>query len=491
MRLPPPSMLQSLQSVSSTIPFNKLSALVFVMCLSAVSTLSQPRESRIKISIDNPPELSVTIEQSTPTSSWSFKNAYAGTLGLGERIEKFRVSRASESVQVKTIATGEFRSEGLAESVSYVVRVTPHQKNELAHVSWLAKDYGLLMLADLLPVLPGRERGTAVEFELPEDWLVYSSVMSDRERRFSLDDLEKAVFFVGRGLRSNSKRVRDIEFKVITNIDWNFSDKSLLNSAARVLERYFELTGFKLRGKPTILLAPFPGPDSSSEWKAETRGSTLVLLLNSQAQVKNWMGLLGVIFTHELFHLWVPNSLALNGDYDWFFEGFTLYIALQEALSLKLIGFQEYLDTLGRVYDSYRSQPDNHTLLEASERRWTSSSSAVYDRGMLVAFIYDLILKRESNGKQTVRDLYRSLFAKFADKPANANDVIIGLLTSLPATSNFARSFIETRDRIELEKILPAFGIKIDSSLSQSHVSVLKELSDEQKKLLRSLGYRK
>ena len=62
---------------------------------------------------------------------------------------------------------------------------------------------------------------------------------------------------------------------------------------------------------------------------------------------------LGILLAHELFHLWVPNSLKLAGDYDWFFEGFTIYQALRLDLRLHLISFDDYLDTIARVYDSY------------------------------------------------------------------------------------------------------------------------------------------
>ena len=42
----------------------------------------------------------------------------------------------------------------------------------------------------------------------------------------------------------------------------------------------------------------------------------------------------------------MPNSLKLEGDYDWFFEGFTLYMALRTALELKVIDFKGFLKTL-------------------------------------------------------------------------------------------------------------------------------------------------
>ena len=107
------------------------------------------------------------------------------------------------------------------------------------------------------------------------------------------------------------------------------------------------------------------------------------------------MAKLGIVLSHELFHLWVPNSLSLKGDYDWFFEGFTLYQALRTDLRLGLISFDDYLATIAKVYDSYRSSvdADRISLIEASERRWTTSSSLVYEKGMLVAFIYDLMLE--------------------------------------------------------------------------------------------------
>ena len=179
----------------------------------------------------------------------------------------------------------------------------------------------------------------------------------------------------------------------------------------KVMKNYLELTGFRLPGGAFIMIAPLPVKVGSTKWRAETRGSTVVLLIDPAADFKNWVGQLGVIFTHELLHLWVPNQLQLEGDYDWFFEGFTLYTALQTALKLKIINFKEYLDTLARVYDSYLSYADDLSLIEASERRWTTPGSLVYDKGMLVAFLYDLKIRKESGGKTTLADRYRELFS--------------------------------------------------------------------------------
>ena len=84
------------------------------------------------------------------------------------------------------------------------------------------------------------------------------------------------------------------------------------------------------------------------------------------------------------------------------FEGFTLYTALRTSQELGGIDFKETLNTLGRVYDVYLSHPDEQSLIEASETRWTNFGSQVSIKGMLVAFLYDLKIRKESGGKLTL-----------------------------------------------------------------------------------------
>ncbi|HEV8369859.1 MAG TPA: hypothetical protein VGQ39_18030 [Pyrinomonadaceae bacterium] len=469
----------------------RLFALSSFLCLWAVYATGQSSKPTVKVSIHTPSEVQIHISDLPPAASWSFRNSYAGALGLGEKISGFQAKRFDERLLVKTITPGEYRSEKLAENVTYLVSIPPSRSTDLAHVSWLTGESGLLMLADLLPESLSAEHGAVLEFDLPIGWAVHSHVMPDEGQRYSVDQVAAEVFFVGRGLRVASKIVRDMNLQVVIDTKLMLNETDVLKAAARVLEEYSDLTRFKLRQNPTILVASFPVSDSDSRWKSETRGSSVMLLLNQETLAKNWRAQLAVIFTHEIFHWWVPNSLLLTGNYDWFFEGFTLYVGLQAALRLKLIGFEEYLATLSRVYDSYLSYPDEQTLIEASEKRWTSSNPIVYDKGMLAAFVYDLTRRSATKGKTGLGDQYRAFFSQLAGEPANANDVIIRLLTSSPETAGFSKSYIESRNRIELEKILTPFGLAVETTGRNSHINVRKQLTDDQKRLLRSLGYRK
>ena len=83
-------------------------------------------------------------------------------------------------------------------------------------------------------------------------------------------------------------------------------------------------------------------------------------------------------------------------------------------------------------------------MIEASETRWTNFGSQVYVKGMLVAFLYDLKIRKESGGKLTLADRYRELFSRRVAANANGNEVIIAVLDSAPAMSGFAKSYIES-----------------------------------------------
>jgi predicted metalloprotease with PDZ domain len=405
---------------------------------------------------------------------------------MAERVGDFRAMSAdSQDAQVKKSAAGEFRSELDATRFVYTVKLSEPRANDVPHVSWLADDRGFLMFADLIP--QDIETLTA-EFKLPTGWTIESSLVTDATGRYTVSEPQKAVFLVGRSLRKTSNTLDDVNLDVVLSGAWPFKEADALKAAGTVLQKYLALTGFKLPNRAAIMIAPSPIADSSG-WKAETRGSTVVVVANPK-KFDFWRNQLTIIFSHEMLHLWVPNSLKLEGDYDWFFEGFTLYTALRTAHELGAVGFKETLDTLGRVYDVYLSYPDEQSLIEASETRWTNPFSNVYVKGMLVAFLYDLKIRKESGGRLMLADRYRELFSRRVAANANGNEAIIAVLDSAPAMSGFAKSYVENSTKLELEHVLPAYGLTLDSSGKKSQLRVSRNLNNEQKQLLRSLGYR-
>jgi predicted metalloprotease with PDZ domain len=107
---------------------------------------------------------------------------------------------------------------------------------------------------------------------------------------------------------------------------------------------------------------------------------------------------------------------------------------------------------------------------------------------MLVAFLYDLLVRKESGGKTTLADIYRDLFNGSITDDTEGNEAIIRLLGSSPASKDFVKLYVESSKEIKLEQLLPLYGLEVGSTGKQ--LRVRSELNEGQKQLLRSLGYR-
>ena len=483
--------------------FNPLRlVLSFSLCLLAGQGLAHAQTITAQITVTNqsPARIQILIELPTATNTLSFRNTYAGILGLGERVEKLSATNGEgQTITARKLAPGEFQSSEKFSRFSYEVNLAePISPARMSHMSWVSAERGLLMLADLLPQSAGGSpttRSASVKVNLPNGWTAGSNLKRDGSR-YSTDNFESAIFLIGSSVREKSQRRSPFSFSLISSGSWPFSENEALKIAKQILDEHSRVTGFVLNRDAVVMLLPYAGEAGPDTWTAETRGNTVVLLLGSKAGRKSVFAQLGIVLSHELFHLWIPNSLKLEGEYDWFFEGFTLYHALRTDLRLGLISFDVYLKTMASVYDSCRANAgaDKLSLIEASERRWTTSSSLVYEKGMLAAFVYDLTLRRLSNCRASLDDVYADLFRLPTTGQGNANETIIKLLTGREGMQSFAQEYIEVAGGISLETPLAPYGIQLQQATTRagsSRLVVRGDLSESQRKLLGCLGYRK
>jgi len=313
--------------------------------------------------------------------------------------------------------------------------------------------------------------------------------------QFSTDNPETVVFLLGTKVHETRQRLASTHFSIITSGKFPFSDNDAVHIAAQIIDEYSRVTGFNLKSNAVLMLIPYPGETGPESWTAETRGNDVVLVLGSKASRRKVLTKLGIVLSHELFHLWVPNSLKLKGDYDWFFEGFTLYRALRMDLRLGLISFNDHLETISSVYESYLSLADGGlSLIEASERRWTSSSSLVYEGGMLVAFVYDLTLRRLTECRASLDDVYADLFRLSKVGQGSANETIIKILGEREGLKSFAKDYIESATKIDLDSTLQPYGIQLQRKTVGANATKLvvnRDLNKAQRNLLRCIGYKK
>jgi predicted metalloprotease with PDZ domain len=473
-----------------------LFALLWAVTL--IAARAESFKAKIVVLSNESSRVQITGERSVPTRTWSFRNVYANVMNLGERIEKMWLADSSgKEIPVRKLAPGEYEAEREATRFVYEIRLeaTPFE-GDAAHVSWLTNERGFLMTGDLLPLPASDKDGKAsasLSFVLPSSWMIASSVNEGSGGVFELGDAESAVFFVGQNLRRKQHRAGSMELQFVTSGEWAFSDEEIAGMASDLLKDHAQTFGGAAQERATLMLSPFPRPANADHWSAETRGASVIILSGKLPSKTAALAQLSFPLAHELFHLWVPNGLALDGNYDWFYEGFTLYQALRAGIHLNLLTFQDYLNALGRAFDAYKlgRERDKLSLLDASRERWTLQPSLVYNKGMLIAFLYDLTLRQQSKGKRSLDDVYRELFHLYhaPESRMDGNTAVLGVLNSMGEMQEFTRRYVESTSAIDLASAIVPFGLQVDSGGVRTHLSMSTSLSSAQRDLLRKFGY--
>src|SRR2546428_10248419 len=115
-----------------------------VLTLGLLAAPVSAQELRVLIRVV-PESNRVIIEGScAPTKVWSFRNSYAGILGLGARVERFRLlDNVSIEVPSRKIAPGQFASDASASRFQYEVSLTlSAAASDAVKVSWLNTERG-------------------------------------------------------------------------------------------------------------------------------------------------------------------------------------------------------------------------------------------------------------------------------------------------------------------------------------------------------------
>ena len=310
-------------------------------------------------------------------------------------------SKNGQIVGYKKLIDGEFLAENDFAEFEYKLKLdVPKQMS--AHVSWISGERGILMLNDLFP-LSKDNSAAKITLEIPTNWKISTNEKQSGANVFEVADIEKAIFFIGKNVREKELKVGNSKLKLLISGEFLFSDEQVIQSASEIFAEYQKLFSAIPNEQAQILLVRFPSDVKLGRWEAETRGANVTIIsadmpLNTQSFQR-----LHEQLRHEIFHLWMPNSLNLSGNYDWFYEGFALYQSLRLGVQLNKLRFNDFLDTLARAHSIDSLQTQKTSLISASNNRWNGANTQVYARGMLVAFLIDMTILRQSKGKKVAR----------------------------------------------------------------------------------------
>lgn len=473
-----------------------------ILCFS-VPSHGQDIEATIKVLSVSPARIRVegkvlNREDFGQAKNWSFLKNYADATRIEERIENFALfDDKGAKTDTRQFIGGEYVSIQPALQWKYEVKTEPPAKiTDSAHISWISKDHGLLMLADLLPELNFRNGGNVsakVTFDLPGDWKIETSESLISQNTFSVSNVGQAVFLVGKNFSQRSQPFDKTSLGFAVAGDWQFTTDEAFSMAVSILREHERIFREIPTRKAQIILLPFPQGADAERWRAETRGSTVVIISGVIPLRSVAIQRLHEQLRHEIFHFWMPNALALQGNYDWFYEGFAIYHALRTGVELNQIRFEDFLNTLGRAYDLTQITSDTQaiSLIEASEKRWANASNFIYAKGMVVAFLCDLAIIKASKGKRNLSQVFGQIYRKhrFQNLPEDANKAILNILRTYPELNGVIQNYIEGRSVIKWDKELESAGIAMEKDGFRIKLRVVAKPAGKQKDLLDKLGY--
>lgn len=487
------------RSLSKVLRLIAALALPLLLILQFVNK-SQAQDVIATVSIDpsNPSRILVKGKNSDSykppnPENFYFLRSFAGIDDLGTRVSSVVLYDTAENIlAAKQLIPGEYVASGAYGSWHYSFDASPlNEVSAAAHTSWIYGSTGVLFLDDLLPQLGvGKNRPVIyLRLEIPSTWQVITNeAPAGPKNEFRVADAEKAVFLLAR--TDSVRQAKLSKPEVYLSGEWQVSDVDAAGVAGEIFNYYEKLLG-PAGGNPKIYLLHFPKPVGADRWEADTRGSSTLIVSSEMPFRSQSLQRLHEQLRHEIFHLWVPNGLALTGNYDWFYEGFALYLALKQGVSVNRLRFDDFLDTLARAYTIENAQGSGLSLVQATNDRWRGANTRLYARGMLVAFLCDIAMLERSNGKSGVEKIVREIFERFGrtNELRDGNEAILSVMAGSKELSPVIERYVKGGDKLDWQKELAASGIISSEENYVTRLKVVEKPRGRQKEILDALGY--
>lgn len=474
--------------------FSKGLLWLFFAHLLTAAVYSQRLKINIEVRPEKPGLLTIRGEFSEEPveKDLLFLLSRADSGNLAARIGNLNLFDArGQSIGHRKIAEGAFAAERPFSAFVYQMETAlPANVLSTAHISWIAGQKGVLRLNDLLPRFEAFYP-TEVSLALPAGWETASSEKISAGRSFSVKNPENAFFIVGRGWNDLRFKVSRSNVTLIVDEKWNIDRSFLERSVREILLKYESYFGLIPQTDLLLVNFGFPADVGFDRWRAESFGGNVLIMTAPPVFESRLRQRMLEQFRHELFHLWMPNNLALEGDFAWFYEGFAQYSALKAGLALNHITFSDFLQTLEQAVDlaGRRSQP--LSLIEASKSRWTGENSSVYAKGLAVAFLFDAALIKQSGGRRDLISMLGEIYEKFK-KPGRAEDgnrALLEIINRNGALSAIAADYVTGEKKLDFEKHLEQTGIEISTGRTGVRFRVKEKLTGREKDFLDKLGY--
>ena len=202
-------------------------------------------------------------------------------------------------------------------------------------------------------------------------------------------------------------------------------------------------------------------------------GHDTIVALHTPDRPRRHFEFLGML-AHEHLHNWYPNVMKSDLG-PWFMEGLNDYVAYRGLLANGLHTRQQFSGMLSKWHREYL-----YCLKRKDERLMP------YRRGMIAAWVFDIELRRATQGRRGLTDVLRNLIDSKPEGGIVRRSHLLAMLNKVSGKDMEAlyRHLVEDDGAIDLASYLNGTGFRIDE---KTRAIEIRPETDAEKKLFKAI----
>jgi predicted metalloprotease with PDZ domain len=250
-------------------------------------------------------------------------------------------------------------------------------------------------------------RGAPAGFGFASDLEHLAGPRRQAVRPGTVNNIVESMLIGGYDLRVTGSADSGSGVRVATIGSYAFNPDALAPVALRVISAERGFWGTDAGAPFLVTMAPLKASKTRQSFSGTGRGDAFAMWVGQDIPLPMLTWLLG----HEYFHTWNPAHLGgLPGGPGeprqfWFSEGFTDFYARRLMVRAGLTSPQEFVDEWNEALLRYGTSPFRTTPNNlAAEKFWSDEDAQKlpYDRGSILAALWDYRLRATSGGRRTL-----------------------------------------------------------------------------------------
>jgi predicted metalloprotease with PDZ domain len=360
--------------------------------------------------------------------------------------------------------------------------------------SRLNEDFGVFLGTNLFLYEEGRlERPAQVRFTLPPDWKVATALPAGATgfRAVDYHELADAATFLGRfSLDSLAVDGKWIRIAVYPAADYTPAvARNLRESIARQATVQNRLMGGAPYETYTVFFNVYHEPIQFGGGLEHAASQFDIMPADGFADADGTLGdFIQPLLAHEFFHLWNVKRIrpAEMWPYDyhaeqytpllWWSEGVTDYYGDLTNWRAGLWSDEQWITSMQGNAAQVEAAPEPWSQEDGSVATWinevfVNSSQLYYPKGSLTGLLMDIAIRDATDNRHSLDEVTRGLYTRFSKQGKGFRTAdLLALLTEagMPDVSGFYQRYINGRDPLPYEQILPKAGIAVERRTTSS-----------------------